>query len=168
MGIFGFIFIFASTITKSIKFTMFCQICCNAFGALSYILLGGFSGSGIFFIAMLQSIIFFILRMKEIKEPKWLQYVVFAAYLLCSALTFKGALDIFPAIAAMLCAVSLVQKKTSYYRIFIFFNGLVWMAYDLMISAYSMLASHIFTSASALLGIILWDILKKSEKKKEG
>ena len=74
------------------------------------------------------------------------------------------ARDIVPTIAAVLCALALMQKKTSRYRIIILFNGIAWLIYDIIMGAYTMLASRIFTVTSALLGIIRLDILKKEEK----
>ena len=56
-----------------------------------------------------------------------------------------------------------MQKKPSRYRIIILLNGAVWIVYDIFMGAYTMLASHIFTVASALLGIIRLDVLKKEK-----
>lgn len=162
-GIIVFVFIFASMQTKKITRVLLCQIGCNAFGTLSYILLGGFAGSGIFLVATLQSVILFCLRLKEREVPKWLNIVIFAAYIICSLVTFKGAVDIVPMIAAILCALAIMQKNPSRYRIIILLNGAVWIIYDIFMGAYTMLASHIFTVASAVLGIIRLDILKKEK-----
>ena len=94
----------------------------------------------------------------------WLNAVIIASYILCSVLTYETARDIIPMIAAVLCALGILQKKTSNYRVIMFLNGATWIVYDVIIAAYTMLLSHIFTSGSALLGIIRLDILKKDKK----
>ena len=143
---------------------MLCQVICNGLGTLSYVLLdGGLSGCGIYLVATLQSLLFFILRTKEIKEPVWIYPIIFAAYIGCSLLTFKGPLDIVPMIAALLCAASLIQKKPFLYRAILLLNGIVWIIYDVFLPevAYSMLVTHAIIALSALVGIIRLDILKK-------
>ena len=152
--------VFISMQTKNIKLVMICQVICNSLGAASYILLGGFSGCGIYLVATAQSVIFLILRVKEREAPLWLHIVMMAAYIACSLATFKTALDIFPMVAAILCAISLSAKNPTYYRITMLLNGGVWTVYDVFIGAYTMLASHIVTVASALIGIIRLDIKK--------
>ena len=162
-GIVFFVFVFLSMQTKDMKKTLFCQLCCNLFGMLSYVFIGGLSGCGIYLIAAVQSLVLLLYRKKEKEVPGWVTAVFFAAYLLCSVLTFRGAKDIVPLVAALLCALALIQKKTSRYRLIILLNGAMWILYDLFMGAYTMLASHIFTVASALSSIIRLDILKKKD-----
>ena len=80
----------------------------------------------------------------------------------CSVATLKGWLDLVPMLAAVLCAIGLAQKKPKNYRIVLLLNGIIWLIYDVFVGAYTMLASHIITVGSALLGIIRLDILKKT------
>ena len=155
------VFAVASMQTKNIKYTMLFQLLCNGLGMISYLLLDGFSGFGIYLIATLQSLVFFLLRLFDKKVPVWVYPIIFTSYVGCSLLTFKGITDIVPMIAAQLCALALIQKKTSNYRIVILLNGSVWIIYDLLVGSYGMLASHIITVASALFGIIRLDVLKK-------
>ena len=144
------------------KDALLCQIGCNGFGMLSYVLLGGFSGCGIYLIATVQSAIFFFIRRSGKEEPKWLNPVIIVAYMACSVATLKGWLDLVPMLAAVLCAIGLAQKKPKNYRIVLLLNGVIWLIYDVFVGAYTMLASHIITVGSALLGIIRLDILKKT------
>ena len=126
IGVLVCIFVVISLQTKNIKFAMLCQLICNGLGTASYFLLdGGLSGCGIYLVATLQSLLFFILRTKEKEEPRWIYPIIFAAYLGCSLLTFKGPLDIVPMIAALLCALALIQKKPFLYRTILLLNGIV-------------------------------------------
>ena len=162
-GFLVFLFVFASAQTKNMKNALLCQIGCNGFGMLSYVLLGGFSGCGIYLIATIQSAIFYFIRKSGKEEPKWLNPVIVIAYIACSAATLKGWLDLVPMLAAVLCAVGLAQKKPTNYRIILLLNGAIWLIYDVFMGAYTMLASHIITVGSALLGIIRLDLRKKTE-----
>lgn len=161
-GFLVFLFVFASAQTKNMKDALLCQIGCNGFGMLSYVLLGGFSGCGIYLIATVQSAIFFFIRRSGKEDPKWLNPVIIVAYMACSVATLKGWLDLVPMLAAVLCAIGLAQKKPKNYRIVLLLNGVIWLIYDVFVGAYTMLASHIITVGSALLGIIRLDILKKT------
>lgn len=163
IGVLVCVFAVISLQTKNIKFAMLCQLICNGLGTVSYFLLdGGLSGCGIYLVATLQSLLFFILRTKEKEEPRWIYPIIFAAYLGCSLLTFKGPLDIVPMIAALLCAAALIQKKPFLYRTILLLNGIVWVIYDVFLPevAYSMLVTHVIVALSALVGIIRLDILK--------
>ena len=157
------VIVFFSMQTKNISRVMLCQIGCNALGMISYVLLGGFSGCGIYFIATVQSVIFYFIRKYEKREPMWLNVVIIVSYIICSILTYKSSRDLIPMFAAVLCALGLIQKKTTNYRIIMLLNGATWIVYDLIVMAYTMLASHIFTSGAALIGIIRLDIKKKKK-----
>ena len=146
---------------KDMKKTLFCQLCCNLFGMLSYVFLGGLSGWGIYLIAAVQSLVLFLYRKAKKEPPKLVSAVFFIAYLLFSLLAFRGARDVVPLVAAMLCALALIQENATRYRLIILLNGAMWIIYDLFLGAYTMLASHIFTVVSALSGIIRLDIMKK-------
>ncbi len=151
---------------KDMRLVLICQIICNGTGAVSYLLTpeGGLSGSGIYAIAILQSLVFFILRCKKINEPQYIAYIFAAAYLTCSVFTYQKPLDVVPALAALTCAFGVAQKNASFYRLLILANGIIWLIYDLLLPAsITMAVSHIITIASAVLGIVRLDILAKKQ-----
>lgn len=149
---------------KNISYILICQLICNGVGALSYIAVDGFSGCGIYLVALSQVIIYFIIRKLGKKPPLWLSLVFICAYIFCSVLTYKGPNDLISAAAALTCALSLVQEKPSFYRIFMFFNGVIWMTYDINVKAYTMIISHVVTALSAAVGIIRLDIKRRKSK----
>jgi len=150
---------------KDMRIVLICQIICNGTGALSYILTGGFSGSGIYMIAILQSLVFFILRTKGKEAPGFMAVAFAICYLVCSALTYKVPLDIIPAVAALTSAFGVAQKDPSKYRLLILANGIVWLIYDLILPAtITMALSHVITIIAALIGIVRLDILAGKDK----
>jgi len=167
LGILVSISVLVSTQLRDIKAILVSQIVCNLLGGLSYIYVDGFSGSAVYFAAVLQSIVYFVLRIKDVKPPKWLAFVFLAVFLGCSAATYKAPQDIFAMVAAVICTVSLAQEKPSVYRLLMFSNGLLWGVYDVIVGAYGMILSHAITSGSALIGMVRLDFKKKSKQQKE-
>ncbi len=143
---------------KNIKFILVCQLICNGVGSLSYILLGGFSGCGIYLLALTQSIVYYLFRIKQKKVPIFIAIIFICMYLLCSLTSYKGLSDLFSATAALTCALSLIQEKPSRYRVFMLLNGLIWMIYDIKLGAYTMIISHMATALSSCVGIIRLDL----------
>lgn len=146
---------------KSIASILFCQLICNGVGALSYILLGGFSGCGIYLVALAQTVVYYWFRKQGKKAPLAMALIFIGLYLLCSVTTYQGPNDLFSAAAALTCAFSLIQEKPSIYRLFMLLNGLIWTVYDLNVGAYTMIVSHLATALSVGVGILRLDIKKK-------
>lgn len=148
---------------KDVKKVLILQLICNALGAISYILLDGLSGCAIFLLAIVQTMVYFFFRKKDIEAPAFLTVVFVCAYLICSLCTYKAPQDIISALAAVTCAFALAQKKPSVYRIFMALNGAIWSMYDISVAAYTMIITHAITSISAIIGIISLDLKKKSK-----
>lgn len=145
---------------KNIKHILICQLVCNGLGALSYIMLGGFSGCGIYIAACVQTVLYYVFNLKNIKPHAMFTVFFMAVFLMCSIATYRGFEDVISAIAALTCAMALSRTKPSGYRFFMLLNGLLWLIYDLCVEAYGMMFSHIITFASAGIGIIRLDIKK--------
>ena len=159
LGIIVCVFVIISMQLKNVKYILACQLVCNGLGALCYILDGGFSGCGIYAIAILQVIVYYLFRQKQIEPHKMLAVGFGIAYLICSLMLFKDYRDILSAIAALTCAAALAQSKSSMYRIIMFINGAIWLTYDITIgAAFGMAISHIVTTLSAAVGIIRLDL----------
>jgi len=164
--VFGIIVSLAVVISmqlKDVRNILICQLVCNGVGAISYILLDGFSGCGIYFVAFFESIIMYHYRRKDIKLPKWMACVFLLAFMCCSAITFNKLTDLISAFAALTCALGIMQEKPSKYRIFMLMNGVVWMVYDGCVGAYTMMLSHVITVISSLTGILRLDLKMKGE-----
>lgn len=147
----------ASMQLKNVKLILVFQLICNTLGAAGYILVGGLSGCGIYLVALVQSVLYFVLRAKNVNTPSWLAVVFVIGFLLCSVFTFKDWRDVFSAIAAVTCALAISQEKPSLYRVFMLLNGIIWMTYDFSVGAYTMIISHAATAVSALVGMLRLD-----------
>ncbi len=152
---------------KNVRYILVCQLVCNGLGALSYILNGNLSGCGLYGVAILQTIVFFLYRLKNPdKTPFFLALAFLVAFGVCSLATYRIPQDLLSAAAAVSCALGLAQKKASGYRLFMLLNGVLWLLYDVAVSAaMTMMLSHILTVAASLLGIVRLDLLKKERRK---
>jgi hypothetical protein len=129
-------------------------------------LLDGFSGCGLYLVAVIQSVVYFVFRAKDKKAPPLLAAVFVVAFAACSALTYKSPVDLIAAVAALTCAFSLSQENASLYRVFMLANGLLWIFYDLSVGAYTMVVTHMATVLSAGIGIVRLDLGRKKTKEK--
>lgn len=143
---------------KNIKHILICQLLCNFLGAISYIMLGGFSGCGIYIAACVQTVLYYVFNLKNIKPHALFTVFFMAVFLMCSIATYQGFEDVISAVAALTCAMALSRTKPSGYRFFMLLNGLLWLIYDLCMGAYGMMFSHIVTMCSAAVGIIRLDL----------
>lgn len=151
---------------KNIIVVLVLQAICNAAGAASFVFAGGISACGIYLVAVLQSLVFLVYRLKGKTAPNIFTWVFAALFVLCSALTYSVPADLISMLAAITCALALAQKNSTVYRIIIAINGTLWVIYDLVMAAYGMVPAHIITIASALIGIIRLDLklFKKNNK----
>lgn len=147
---------------KNIKPILISQLIINGIGAISYIMVGGLSGCGIYLVAVLQSVVYFAFRKKEIDTPRMMDIVFILLFLACAVSTYKRPMDIVTMFAAMTCAAGIMQKKPFGYRICMLLNGVIWMVYDVGVGAYTMILSHFVTAAAAIVGMVRLD-LKKHE-----
>ncbi|MBR5586857.1 MAG: YgjV family protein [Clostridia bacterium] len=145
---------------KNIKPILISQLIINGVGAVSYIMVGGFSGCGLYLVAVLQASIYFVFRKKDVDAPRAVDIIFILLFLGCALSTYKRPADIITVFAAATCALGLTQKKPFGYRICMLFNGIIWMVYDVGVGAYTMILSHFVTAAAAIIGIVRLDIKK--------
>ena len=146
---------------KKMNMILICQITSNFLAGLTYLLLGGISGLGISIIAVVQSVIMYFYGKKG-KSPHPIVTVAFCvSYFACSLLVYQNVFDLLPAAAAVFFALSVAQKKPSYYRIFAAINPIFWIAYDVYTLAYVYILMHSGILISAIVGIVRLDIIGK-------
>ena len=141
---------------KSMKKILAGQIVANLLTASTYFLLGGISGAGICFIAILQSVVMFFYSIKQTAPHKWVIALFIVLYISCSVFYYKSPVDILSALAAVCFAISVVQVKPCFSRLWYLFNPLLWMAYDLLIpeKAYVNFVMHTVLFCSTFIAIL--------------
>ncbi len=137
------------------------ELMMNALVALSYILLGGLSGSYICIAASVQTLVCYFFARREVKVPRALTAAFVAMYIVITIITWQGPLDILPGVCAVMFALSVVQDNPAGYRIYMGVNSLLWIIYDIVILAYSMVITHGLLLISIIIAILRHDIQKK-------
>lgn len=152
---------------KRMKTIVITQCVTNFLVVLTYALGDGLSGAAVCSVATVQTFLIYVLYQKNDREiSKAFTGIFIAAYLVCSAFTFAGLIDIIPASAAVLFALGVVQSKAWKYRIIFFANCLLWIIYDIIIAApVPMLITHTMGVVSVVIGIIRLDLKEWTKKK---
>ena len=139
---------------RSSRGVLFGQILANGFSALSYGLLGSFSGAWICFLGAIHSFIISLLGKGKVKNRKaWIQVIsiVFAlGYVAGSVVTYTRWPDAISSICALLFVLTIAQEDASQMRNVMLVSMCLWVFFDLSVGAYT----NIITHASTIVSII--------------
>jgi len=154
-----------STQQKRMNIILLLAILSNLFSALSNMLLGGFSGASVCFVAIAQTIVSFLYERKGKKVPVPVTVAFVIAYIAVTALTFKVALDILPGVAALLYAAAVLQQKPLIYRILMSINCCTWILYVLIPTPpnIALFITFMLELSFLIVGIVRVDILGKKK-----
>lgn len=149
---------------KNMKIVLVLQILANLLASSNYLLLGGGSGAIVSLLAVLCSVVMFLYNNKGMKPHLSVALAFIAAYLASSVynvIITHDFMEIFPAISAVCFVISLIQTKTSYFRIWGALNPMFWIPYDLHTSSYVMSVVHLGILVSSLIGMLRLDRRKE-------
>ena len=150
---------------KGMRVILAGHIISNVLAGSTYFLLNSFSGAGISFVAIAQSVIMYFYNRKDKKPPVWLLSVFVVLYVACSVFYYKSLIDIFPALAAVCLAVSMAQNSAKASRIWYLFNPLLWVIYDDFVLAFGNLAMHLIIFISTVIALIRVDKIFSVKKR---
>ena len=145
---------------KGMKAIVIGQCVSNLLILLTYALGDGLSGATMCAVATIHTFLIYWLYQKNNKKISgWFVIASIVVYLGCSVFTFKSLIDLIPTAAAVLFALSVVQSKSWKYRIIILVNSILWISYDIIISApIPMVITHGIAVVSVIIGMIRMDI----------
>ena len=147
-----------STQFRNMKWILIWQIISNLLLSVNLALLGGLSGAGICITATVQTVTVFIFNRRNKKFPLFLTILFSVTYAVCSAYTFKSVYDVLPCIAAIIYALSIIQEKSSLYRVYMIANSLLWVVYDFTVGAYTTILTYVFLLVSIGIAIYRHDL----------
>lgn len=148
---------------KKMKTVLIFSFLGNVLVGTSYVLVGGFSGAAICFVAAVQVLINYTFAAREKKISRSWVIVHSVFFLAVNLITFKAWYDVFSLIAAMLFVLSVAQSNPKYYRAIFIPNCIVWILYDFMATAYGNLLTHIVVLFSLLIAVAVRDKKKGKE-----
>ena len=136
----------------------------TVFSILNYVFLGEFSGAYISLFAILEMGVNFLFERKKKSVPKPIIAFYIVANIAIGALTFKGLVDVFPIIAALIFCFTLLTRDEQNIRKEMFCNQVCWLIYDFSVGAYAFGVSNILTLVSTAIAIYRFS--KKNKVKK--
>lgn len=139
----------------------------NFIYAVSFTLLGAYSGAAICFIAAVQTAITYVYESRDKKLSELMILFFIVTQIIAGVFTFIKVIDILPVICSILYVFSIIQKKERNIRILLFSNVFLWIIFDVYVAAYTTMISHLFIIVSTSIAIIRYDVIKKMESKIE-
>lgn len=149
---------------KNMKAILVCQISANLLAGSTYILLGGLSGAGVSIIAVVQAVVMYILKLKNIKPHFLVTLLFIAAFTGYSVWSYSSPLDLLPLGAAVFYSLSIAQKNPRRFRFFGTINPTFWLAYDIYTLALVNFLVHLGIFASGVVGIVRLDIIGRKKE----
>ena len=148
---------------KNMNVILITQIISNSLLMSQYIIEGGFSAGGVVIVAIVQTVISFVLTRKGIDFPVWLTAIFMVAFLVVTVIYYKGPLDILTCVAVWCFALAIIQKNSRICRAFSVANVTLWLIYDFGSASYSAAVTHIVVIAFLIVGICRLDLKEWGE-----
>lgn len=163
-GVLGIITSVVSMHFKKRRTIFIALLLLTVFSILNYVFLGEISGTYISLFAILEMGVNFLFERKKKPVPKPIIAFYIIANIAIGALTFKGFIDVFPIIAALIFCFTLLTKDEQNIRKEMFCNQVCWLVYDFSVGAYAFGVSNILTLVSTAIAIYRFS--KKNKVKK--
>jgi hypothetical protein len=141
---------------KNMKYVLICQLLSNAILGTQLVLEGQASTCGVVAVALVQTIISYILGAKKKAFPVWLTCVFIVIFTVVSIITYKSVFDILTCLAVWFFAIGIVQKRSSICRIYSLVNSILWLTYDIF-CAPSAVLTHAVIIVFIVVGMIRLD-----------
>ncbi len=144
----------------------------NFFVAISYLLDGsGLNGAASCILGCIVTLINYVFQSKNKPIPNWLAAIYGIGFIMVNLVVSKGFswLGLLAIVACLMFVMCINQKNGAKYRIWTIANMSLWVIYDIISGAYSVLPSHIPQLIFPIVGLFVHDIRKKkkAEEKEE-
>ena len=145
---------------KKRKGILFYLIIGNVVGAVGLILLKAYAGALIQFVFGLQTLINYVLEIKNKKNTPTMVGFYIILSIIVSMITFKSWIDIIPLASAVLHTITIIQEKEKKIRIINLSSLVLWIPYYIVFNAWANLATCLCIVVSNVVSIIRYDIKK--------
>lgn len=150
---------------KKMRLIVLIEFLMNVLTAVQYWLLGGLSGAYVSIAAIVHTTALMLYDKfgdsEKRKIPNFICGFFVGIYIAIGIYSFKSWFDIFPVAATVLFSLSVLQTKSSGYRLFQIGKGTVWIVYCLCSQAYSLILAHALSIVSGITAIIRLDVKRK-------
>lgn len=154
--------VIVTTCFKNVNYILIGEVIMNLLVALSFVFLGGWSGAWICIVATIQTVILFFCNKRQVsqKTRNILMVIFLAAYVIGTAVVYKGWADIVSCLCAFLYVLAVISTDSSKYRWFMILNSFFWVIYDISIAAWVAIITHGITLISCVIGKLRLDVKK--------
>ncbi|MBE6884168.1 MAG: YgjV family protein [Ruminococcaceae bacterium] len=131
--------------------------------SVSYVIVGGYSGALICFLACLQLIVNYCYTSKGKKVPLAAIIGHALSFTVVNIITLKAWYDVVTLIAALVFVLSMSRSNAKYYRMLFVLNSTLWIIYDILAGAYGNLFTHVVLFLAAVISVLVRNRKKKNK-----
>lgn len=174
-GIIGMIFNLLVFQQKTHKGVTLCQFFAAAAFAVNYLMLGAFVGGILNVVGGVRAAVFYFKDKTHANSVVWL-IIFILAFAASYPLTFLAfgtkptvsnlIIEVLPVVAMIIITVSLRVGSAKAVRFMGLFSSPMWLTYNIFSGSIGAIASEILNLISMIVGIIRFDIKKKSKENK--
>lgn len=134
------------------------ELLLNAMTMLQFILLDAFSGAILNLLGCIHAATITLCDKYVKNQSKLLKNVMFSVflvlYIVASVAAFEYWYDVFPVVAAILFAFTLISSSTNRYNFLNVIKAIMWIVYSFPSRAYTMIPTQILLIASSTAAIV--------------
>lgn len=134
----------------------------QVFFTLHFSLLSAWTGAAMNGLAAIRTFMFYKRDTVLLFKNPLLMYIFMAVFILAGFMTWQAWYSVLLIIAMVADTYAVWNERTSRLRAFMLIPRPLWFTYNLIVGSYAGLTTEIFVFLSILIGIIRFDMLKKS------
>lgn len=161
--IFGWLTTLCSAVSyqlKTKKQLLIAQTLATAFMALSYLLLGAYSGMLLNVVCLIRNLIYS--SNKKFCSYRWWPYVLAGVSVLCGIFTWQGPMSLFAIVGLAVNTVAMSTPNLQRFRRSILFTSTLVLIYDIYFAVWGGVMNEVLALVSASVG--LYRFRNKEEK----
>lgn len=132
----------------------------NLIGATGLLLLKAYAGALIQIVFGIETLVNYILEIKNKKNTPMLVIIYIAVSVLASIITFNNIIDLIPLISAILHTITIIQETEKRIRYTNLASLVLWVPYYIVVLAWANLACTLCIVVSNIISIIRYDFKK--------
>lgn len=159
-GLLGAISLLLSSWQKTKDKVLTFLILDSIFYSMQYLLLGALSGTFTNIVGIIRAILFKYKDKNKILQNNIMLYIIILIYIVIGIITYNDVISLFPIIASIFYSALIWQNKVNKIRIGNCIMNILWIVYNIYVSAYIGAIMESVILLSSIVAIIKIDILK--------
>lgn len=165
-GLCSVLFAAVSNFQKQKNRILVLLILCNISCFIEYLFLGGLSGAYASILGIARAYIFYLYSKNNKDKNIFTLIVIVLTTIIVGILSYDGIISILPVLSAIVYTYGAWQNNLTIYRFCSAIGPLIWIFYDIGVSAYFGILTCVIEILGAIFAIIKIDILKNKNYNK--